>query len=1029
MIIAASSACLAAQVDESGTQPEAHLPSATATAAAGDTEASRRTRLIEALELKARQIRELMDGRLAPTVDLATLFDVELDDDAAIALEAIRLQSLLKAAGSGTRSPGNRATSLQPNADLPVAADPLLWDRRIALDRARLAFYQLSPEQRAGLLQAHAQRRAEDANARSLQLSSEAEQRARAADAERKRTLDAAQRARSEAQRVLAEERARLLAIESRLAQQEAAMAADRVARAAQTERTLTLRREVRQLLEAQGAQSIAADELYQRLRSRLRVAREELAEQLAAPRPVLMRVRSGEDTLAALPAEISRAELDPLLDEVAAGAKALLSRQLRYRDEQLDQLFVEVQTLNTDRLALLPRLSVDKRSAITGFTAAGIDQAIAEVRHLTLVVRYRLRATFRSGETGAERDSASRVAAAGTVAATLVKIALAVGLLFWTRRLAAVLIANWRDRMLAQSRRVRSIHASPRAALAAGLLRVLSPTGWLLLIAAVVWVLPETVQDLLEIKVLVTLAVWSVSGWLAVVILDSIAKGQTLDLGLSPSSDADDVRLRSLRLAAVATVAVGLLLSLSYDFVGKGTIYSWVTSMAWWMTVPLGLVIVHWWRPIILERLRRTHRKGHLERWLLTGGSGWRGLIVAGAGGIYLFAAGALTLARGWLGRFRVTRRLLAHLFRQELDRIERSTTVALSELPPAVAASLWPSTASTQHAACADDAKVSDVAERIERGGGVFAVVGERGSGRSTVLRRLLENHQRVVAIDCPQEGSAALTAALTRALDLPDNLALPEIAAWLDSGTRVRVIAIDNAHRLIRPVMGGLADFGVLTDCARRNSGHCAWVLTLDRIAWRFYSRARPAGMLFDAVVNLGGWTESDIANLLEQRSRQALIAPTFDRLIPEYLADADDYARAQAASRLATNYYDLIWDYAAGNPGVALHTWTMCLGIAPDGSVQVAPFRAPDSAVFDDVPDSAVFVLRAVLQLEQASVEDVAGATMLATSDVEYALRFGEQRGYLERVDARYAITWHWYRPITQFLQRRHLLVWQ
>ncbi|NJM91382.1 MAG: hypothetical protein HC861_00720 [Rhodospirillaceae bacterium] len=173
-------------------------------------------------------------------------------------------------------------------------------------------------------------------------------------------------------------------------------------------------------------------------------------------------------------------------------------------------------------------------------------------------------------------------------------------------------------------------------------------------------------------------------------------------------------------------------------------------------------------------------------------------------------------------------------------------------------------------------------------------------------------------------------------------------------------------------------------------------------------------------------LEDWPEEDIATLLKNRSRQAGIEPAFDRLVPELHALADELDRRDALARAATSYYRLIWDYAAGNPGVALHTWRTSLGVAADGVVYVTPFRVPEAATFDKLPDSAVFVLRAVMQLERADARDVARATLVPLADVESSLRYGLQSGYLERASERYAVAWHWYRPITRFLQRRHLL---
>lgn len=384
--------------------------------------------------------------------------------------------------------------------------------------------------------------------------------------------------------------------------------------------------------------------------------------------------------------------------------------------------------------------------------------------------------------------------------------------------------------------------------------------------------------------------------------------------------------------------------------------------------------------------------------------------------------------MLRSWLGSFTVTRRILAYVFRQQLDRMaERHDAPTLAPLSAAAFAALAPNRARTESLPGRNASPATAIIEHIDRaGGGVYAVVGERGSGRSTVLQRVSESRATVALVDCPFEGIDALIAALARAVDVPATQDLDAMAARLDAPEQETGILIDNAHRLIQPVMGGLAAFDRLIDCARRHSTHCAWVVAVDNIVWRFYGRARAVEQLFDEIVMLQGWPEEDIAALLEARSRAAGLDPQFDRLLTGPVDSLPEEELTELRAHAATSYYRLIWDYAAGNPAVALDSWRTSLGVSDDGRVHVTPFRVPDQAVFDKLPDSAVFVLRAVLQLERARAADVAKATMVPITEVESALRYGLHSGYLERAGERYAVAWNWYRPATRFLQRRHLL---
>jgi hypothetical protein len=103
------------------------------------------------------------------------------------------------------------------------------------------------------------------------------------------------------------------------------------------------------------------------------------------------------------------------------------------------------------------------------------------------------------------------------------------------------------------------------------------------------------------------------------------------------------------------------------------------------------------------------------------------------------------------------------------------------------------------------------------------------------------------------------------------------------------------------------------------------------------------------------------------------------------------------------------------------------WRRSLGVTPDGQVEVRLFQAPDMRELESLPDEAVFVLRAIVQIEPARAEDVAKVTsMLTTAEVENALRYGLAHGYFQESDGRYVVSWGWFRAITRFLRRRHLL---
>jgi hypothetical protein len=244
---------------------------------------------------------------------------------------------------------------------------------------------------------------------------------------------------------------------------------------------------------------------------------------------------------------------------------------------------------------------------------------------------------------------------------------------------------------------------------------------------------------------------------------------------------------------------------------------------------------------------------------------------------------------------------------------------------------------------------------------------------------------------------------------------------------SAANVDLVLLDDAHTLIKPVIGGLAVFDRVIALARSRSAKQTWVFAIDSSVWPFLKRARDARPLFDETYVLEPWSELQIGSLLANRAESAKFEPKYDDLLETRAAAVDEQDHADALEAKAEGYVRMLWDHARGNPAVALEVGRTSLGVDEKGMVYVRPLQVPDTALLDALPDSSLFVLRAVLQLAPAAPEDVARATRLSHEQVLNALRFGQTQGLFVEETGRVRVTWSWLRAVTRILERRHLLV--
>ncbi len=1007
------------------------------------------------LREQTQHVRALLNGQLEVGIDPSSLFDVDIDEPNTIAVEARRLAAVIerseedstqaakqaeerktpkKAQKQQTKTP--RATG--DAAAAPEAVDtekqptnPELWQARIELDRARLDFYRLDAEARTALLAKHAEQRAaaDDAKNASQKLDDEAAQ----AEKGKQQALEAARESRSMAERMVHEEYARLLGVSKQQARFEKKLLQKRDALHERHDAALRQRRLVAKLIElAQQPHSHESeiDAAYVALRKLLKETRAGLTSAIDALASDNTEVpKPGKDPLT--DSTVDRSEIDRERRKLDRRSAELANQESELSWQQARLLMADMEMLNRTRLELLPYISPQRSEQVTSFGSSGLEQAQSELLQVWLTLRYHLHVTKAWAQ--ALRTGSGRGASAWAMGLLVLKWTLPIALFIAWRRRAQRTLLGWRAALGEAHRKRYGMVRRPSWTLWAldSIIYIRRPLEWLLLWWSVVYFLPSSMHGLLEVEILVTVFSWTLGGALVVNLVNFLSSGDARGLRRAENPARKRtalLRLRSLRLMGWAIVTVGLLLALSAKLVGRGTIYGWVFSACWFTAIPILLIVAAWWKRVIFDRIEHIHTKGSFQRWVLNNRRGAKGFVAAVVGGAYLFTNGALRALRRRAVTFALVRSLLAYLFRRGLDKkAVDEAAVQYSPIDASVFAELDPELPAVEMVPGVSDDPFQEIMERIgAEGGGVFAVVGERGAGKTTLIERVSRASHRYVRLACQTGEPHELQRALNRALSLDESTDLARATLELVGRTPGGAVLIDDAHRLILPMLEGLDEFDLALDLARQNSKNAAWVFAIDRALWRFLERARGAESLFDHVVLLGPWSESGIARLLNHRNAQVGITPSFESLLSDLPRDANDTDSIEALQFTEASFYRMVWDYALGNPGVALHFWRRSLAIDPEGCLCARPFDAPTPEDLDALPDSTVFVLRAAVQLESATPEQICQSTALTPAQVEDALRHGCLEGYWEQEGGRYTITWNWYRAITRLLMRRRLL---
>lgn len=843
-----------------------------------------------------------------------------------------------------------------------------------------------------------------------------------------KQVQQEAQLASERAQAIAAREQERLFKLQAEQVKLRSALEQASLKSQSLHDQVIALVQEVDQKLEMEISAGVA-QEFERRVSSLLSVVRRDLEQAMKTHRegePSVVQVHE-LPTLRVDKAALQAQRLDIVKENesITAYANTLTwdTISLRYED---------MGALNRVRLALLSSLSNQRRTVLTGLSSTGWEGVRRELSQMGLELSVRwLRFQERMDRLGQELLKQRQAVA------WLVFKLLGLAIVFrWWRKRAPDALFSLRSYLLDRRREFPALeHAR---VFFWYLIKIRSPLEWWVFgwIIAHFW-LPRT---WLELSLFWTMYKWLVGAYVVLACLNAFAtRGIRRRDRLRDQNKS--LRLQTLGLLSFTAMGSGLALELAELLVGQGALYQWIVDGAWMLCIPVAIYLLIRWSPVVRSRCQERASVAALPRWV-SQRSGLFGRVLGTViGALYLLYQGASRRLGGLLMQVDVFRRASAFLHRRDAEQKTDAAQEPKEQIRAGFASSraFDPDTLNPELLDIGPSKRISKMVAWLDEGRhSLIAVVGERGSGKSSFLARLARDEEQEIlneVIDCPKSGLADLYARLEAQVGA--RIADQDAFAERLEASENQVICIDNLHRLVKTSIGGLEELDEFIGFARRWNQSVTWIAGFGSSAWKYTQRARGERAYFDEVVELRPWKEDEIARFLDDRCRQIGANPDFsflrfsnaeeDSFGYEHLRDKrtltpEDLQASKAA------YYRILWDYSAGNPGIALHAWSQSLFETHDAKAPVVRlFEQKPTAQIEQLSLPALFALRSLVQMGQGTKEELVLCTDLSTQDCTGAVRTLLAEGIIERMGPWYRIAWEWCRPVMTVLLRQQLLM--
>ena len=305
-----------------------------------------------------------------------------------------------------------------------------------------------------------------------------------------------------------------------------------------------------------------------------------------------------------------------------------------------------------------------------------------------------------------------------------------------------------------------------------------------------------------------------------------------------------------------------------------------------------------------------------------------------------------------------------------------------------------------------------------------GSVLVVGERGSGRTALLKSFVAQSDKITYQRAPAISTRLEALAMLREMfGIKEQLeSVEEVIARIKQ-QEPRVLVLDDLERMFMRTVRGYGALLTLCRVISETDRQHFWMVSSARQAWSFLQRVHELQHNFAHIFTVPTWAGSELQRMLLERSLRAGIRVSFQAL--GSAATATDVVKTEEG------YFRYLEEFTNGNPAAALHYWrqSLCATEAEDVDYGVQLFDRRHAAFLDRLSDRQRFLLNAILQHGDPSVAKLAVAINLSTDRVGTFVDLLDDAGVVEVDGQSVWLTRAWAPLVVRHLADSNLLVAQ
>lgn len=313
-------------------------------------------------------------------------------------------------------------------------------------------------------------------------------------------------------------------------------------------------------------------------------------------------------------------------------------------------------------------------------------------------------------------------------------------------------------------------------------------------------------------------------------------------------------------------------------------------------------------------------------------------------------------------------------------------------------------------------------------------FAVVGEKGAGKSTYLSYALddfftEREVKKITLEGGYYSEIDFIQFMKSELELGDVDSVEEIISAIRNAKKKRVLVLESVQNFYLRNINGYGAIESLLYVISETKESIFWIVSCSIYAWNFLDKAVSIGEYFSHVVRTDKLDEQQIESVIMNRHRSSGYELYFEPSAAQSksrayrkLMDQEESAREY----LKEDFFEDLTALSEGNASIAMIFWIRSIRDFDDTHFYIKPLEVTSMEIIRDLKPDVLFTLATIVLHDALTPKELSGILQFTEQESKLMLVRLKTRGILRQEEDRYFINQLVYRQIVRFLKERNII---